>query len=55
MMYTRKYKHSLQAVNYHFWPCVLDWKEFYCWRGRPVEEEQFGVASEWCVYATHME
>ena len=20
-MYTRKYKHSLQAVNYHFWPC----------------------------------
>ncbi len=21
MMYTRKYKHSLQAVNYHFWPC----------------------------------
>ena len=22
-MYTRKYKHSLQAVNYHFWPCVL--------------------------------
>ncbi len=31
---------------------LLDWKEFYCWRGRPVEEEQFGVA---CVYATHME
>ncbi len=22
-MYTRKYKHSLQAVNYHFWPCVV--------------------------------
>ncbi len=23
LKFNNKYKHSLQAVNYHFWPCEL--------------------------------